>query len=216
MLDHLHRDREPLPRSSGRPARFPRRLGLSFLALAVPARALIPIALILAFVGGIALGGLGRTVASADSGMPTWDEVVPTTQRNLGVSPAALQVSPVAAEVQSSGTPVPADSGAGRRIVLAASADHVWLVNADESVAADLPASGTPDCLPGGTSTVISKSPSARIGAAGEVSWLVRVGVSGEGFHSAVAGGGCIGLAEDQARAVYEWASPGTAVVALA
>ena len=189
---------------------------MSFLALAVPARALIPIALLLAFVGGIALGGLGRTVASADSGMPAWDDVVPTAQRNLGVSSAALHVTPVAAEVQSSDAPLPQDSGAGRRIVVSATADHVWLVNADESVAADLPASGVPDCLPGGTSTVISTAPSARIGAAGEVSWLVRVGVSGEGFHSAVAGGGCIGLAEDHARAVYDWASPGTAVVALA
>jgi hypothetical protein len=131
---------------------------------------------------------------------------------------------------------VPARSGTGRRIVYSERVpQHIWLVNADGSVARDFAASGRVNWPRTGTFRVFSKSlrsNNARYGVT--FRWMVRFTIghaSAIGFHSipryyngrpmqsvaqlgqAVGKGGCPHSADANAQFLYTWAHIGTRVV---
>jgi hypothetical protein len=175
-----------------------------------PRRDLIPVVAIgLAFVAGVALGGVGRAAATFDPGLPALGDVIPTAQRHLGVSTAAAATAPSGPAVA-----VPERSGDGRRVVVDPDAGRLWTVEAD-GVAQSYPLAVAAGCLPVGTASVISSAPTAMLGPQRQVDWLVRISADGQGFHSTVKGAGCASLSEADAHTLYRWATPGTAVVVL-
>jgi lipoprotein-anchoring transpeptidase ErfK/SrfK len=132
--------------------------------------------------------------------------------------------------------PLPARSGTGRRIVYSEKIpQHIWLVNADGSIARDFAASGRANWPRIGTYRVYSKSArsnNARYGVT--FRWMVRFTFghsSAIGFHSipryyngkpmqsvaqlgqAVGKGGCPHSADADAQYLYAWAALGTTVV---
>ena len=135
------------------------------------------------------------------------------------------------------GPPVPADSGEGRRIVYANSAQRVWLVESDGSVLDTYLVSGKEGVPAPGEYEVFSKSEVAFAGHDDiTMSHMVRF-AHGEtlaiGFHAIPNDGnglplqteeelgeyrsaGCVRQSPGQAAALYEWADIGTMVVVLA
>jgi len=132
--------------------------------------------------------------------------------------------------------PLPAGSGSGRRIVYSEKVpQHIWLVNADGTIARDFAASGRANWPNVGTYRVYSKSArsnNARYGVT--FRWMVRFTFghsSAIGFHSipryyngkpmqsvaqlgqAVGKGGCPHSADADAQFLYTWAAIGTTVV---
>jgi hypothetical protein len=175
-----------------------------------PRRDLIPVVAIgLAFVAGVALGGVGRAAAAFDPGLPALADVIPAAQRHLGVSTVAAVELPSGPAIA-----VPERSGDGRRVVVDPDAGRLWTVEAD-GAALSLPLTVAAGCLPAGTASVISSAPTAMLGPQRQVDWLVRISADGQGFHSAVTGAGCAALSEADAHTLYRWATPGTAVVVL-
>lgn len=131
------------------------------------------------------------------------------------------------------GPPVPANSGAGRRIVYSNSAQRVWLVEADETVTKTYLVSGRRG-LPGfGTYQVFSKSRHTTSGSA-RMEFMVRFARGRKlaiGFHTIPYSGsrplqseaelgfprshGCVRQAPADAIYLYMWAPVGTTVVAI-
>ena len=130
----------------------------------------------------------------------------------------------------------PADSGVGRRIVYANSAQRVWLINDDGSVHDSYEVSGRRVTPGPGVYSVFSKSPKAYAGHDGiTMNHMVRFARGRRlaiGFHSipAYRGGrlmqtldqlgtyqsaGCVRQSADKAEALYHWAPVGTTVVVL-
>lgn len=134
---------------------------------------------------------------------------------------------------------LPARSGAGRRIVYGASAQHLWIVAADGQVLRDYPVTGRIDRPGPGRYQVYSMSP-ASYNPIAKVTFndMVRFarGVTGAaiGFHSiprwangkplqtpaslglALGRGGCIRQTNENAAYLYDWVKLGDRVVVLA
>lgn len=130
--------------------------------------------------------------------------------------------------------PVPKLSGTGRRIVYSQRVMHVWLINAQNVVVVHYPVTGRADHPPAGRYKVFSKSPFA-VSWDGRfyMKWMTRWyhGVNANvGFHSipktwagvpiqSVADlgkplgiGGCVRLAYNPSKFLYDWARVGTPV----
>jgi lipoprotein-anchoring transpeptidase ErfK/SrfK len=191
-------------------------------------RALVPV-LAAVLLSGTALMGAAPAVALAAPDRATSSPVVARH-----TPPRATTTPPTAAARR----PVPARSGSGRRIVYSEKVpQHIWLVNADGSVARDFAASGRANWPRTGTFRVFSKSArsnNARYGVT--FRWMVRftIGHSAAiGFHSIpryyngkpmqtvaqlgqpVGRGGCPHSADANAKFLYSWARIGTKVVVI-
>lgn len=132
------------------------------------------------------------------------------------------------------GPPVPANSGAGRRIVYSNSAQRVWLVEDNGTVTKTYLVSGRRGLPAFGTYKVFSKSRYASSGSA-RMEYMVRFARGRNlaiGFHTIPYGGngrplqtpaqlgtplshGCVRQAPAEAIFLYMWAPVGTTVVAI-
>lgn len=132
------------------------------------------------------------------------------------------------------GPPVPANSGFGRRIVYSNSAQRVWLVEANGTVAKTHLVSGRRGMPALGTYRVFSKSRYTSSGSA-RMEFMVRFARGRKlaiGFHTIPYGGngkplqaeaqlgtprshGCVRQAPADAIFLYMWAPVGTTVVAV-
>jgi hypothetical protein len=132
------------------------------------------------------------------------------------------------------GPPVPANSGAGRRIVYSNSAQRVWLIEGDESVSKTYLVSGRTGMPRFGTYKVFSKSRYTTSGSA-RMEFMVRFARGRNlaiGFHTIPlrANGtplqtaaelgyprshGCVRQNPPDAMFLYMWAPVGTTVVAV-
>jgi hypothetical protein len=162
-------------------------------------------------------------------------ETATTPTPTSTTSPTGL---PAAHETASSPAAVPADSGAGKRVVFDMSAQRVWLVTAhDDTVLRTYPVSGSvTDNLQPGTYAVYSRSLHAvGVDDSGTMRYMVRF-AHGEnaaiGFHDIpVKDGrlvqrrsdlgtpeshGCIRQWRPDARALWRFAQLGTMVVVVA
>jgi hypothetical protein len=156
------------------------------------------------------------------------------------VGASALVVLPGRAGAQDAppapaSTPVPADSGVGRRVVYDMGSMHVWLVEADGSVVRDYPVSGHKYRKLPGTGAFWVYSKSRYTGVANSptrMEFMVRFAVGNTGaaigFHSiptkhgkpieAVGqlgtpfSHGCVRQSYENAQFLFDWAPEGTAV----
>ena len=134
-------------------------------------------------------------------------------------------------------TPVPADSGEGRRIIYAVQAQRIWLVGSDGSVVDTYRVSGRRNTPSAGTYRVYSKSRNARATHDGiTMKYMVRFARASSGvpigFHDlpryrsgrpmqttkqlgTYQSGGCVRQSRANAIYLYEWAPVGTPVVVL-
>jgi hypothetical protein len=131
----------------------------------------------------------------------------------------------------------PPGSGEGRRIVYSQSAMHVWLVEADGTVAREYPIIGRRGLPKPGAYAVYSKSEQSVSPKYGlTFNWMVRFAYGKElriGFHDIpvkdgvpisdetqmglpLGMGGCVRQTTENAKFLYGWASVGTPVVVLA
>jgi hypothetical protein len=143
-------------------------------------------------------------------------------------------VSPDATDARATPTPVPADSGEGRRVVFDMGDQRVWLVRADGSVERSYPVSGSIyDNLDAGTYEVYSRSAHATgIDDSGTMRFMVRFAHGDRaaiGFHDIPVDDGklvqtraqlgtplshgCIRQWRPDARALWRFAPVGTTVV---
>ena len=188
----------------------------------------------------------GSTSSGADADRSTADAAelaAATYTTSQAPRPTAGPTSPAPAETAAPEAPpvdvaLPADSGAGRRVVFSQSLQRVWLVEDDESVSRTYLVSGSVyDNLDPGTYEVYSRSQQAwGIDDSGSMRYFVRFtqGDNGGaiGFHDIpVSDGepvqskaelgtaqshGCIRQARGDAIALWRFAPVGTAVVVTA
>ena len=153
----------------------------------------------------------------------------------LAWSPAHLAAQTPAPPPPPAVTPLPADSGSGRRIVYDMGTMHVWLVEADGSVTRDYPVSGHKYRKLPGTGVFWVYSKSRYTGVANSptrMEFMVRFakGNTGTaiGFHSiptkhgrpiesvsrlgSPASHGCVRQSFDNAEFLFSWADEGTIV----
>ena len=184
------------------------------------------------------MGRSGRSILVHSSLRPTVTVRCLLASAVLGV--AALAVLPGRAGAQAADpppapTPLPADSGFGRRVVYDMGTMHVWLVEADGSVARDYPVSGHKFRKLPGTGAFWVYSKSRYTGVANSptrMEFMVRFawGNTGTsiGFHSiptkhgkpiqAVGqlgtpfSHGCVRQSKENAQFLFDWAPEGTAV----
>jgi hypothetical protein len=188
------------------------------------------------------LGGIGALPSSADP--PASRPETATEPGGTGVSPIPTPPDPSATAapgpraLEDASAPVdalPADSGAGRRVVFSESRQRVWLVAADDEVRRTYPVSGSAhDNLDTGTYEVYSRSARAwGIEDSGSMRWFVRFaqGDTGAaiGFHDIPVDAGrkvqtaaqlgtplshgCIRQSTRDAKAMWRFAPLGTTVV---
>ena len=133
--------------------------------------------------------------------------------------------------------PVPAKSGAGRRIVYANRQQRVWVINADNEVIRTFPVSGMLGQPGKGTFNVFSKSPTSYspefAGVTFRFMTRFAIGRNGGniGFHEipvrnnkpmqtvdelgTFKGSGCLRSSTQDALFIYQWATLGTKVVVI-
>ena len=133
--------------------------------------------------------------------------------------------------------PVPAKSGAGRRIVYANRQQRVWVINADNEVIRTFPVSGMLGQPGKGTFNVFSKSPTSYspefAGVTFRFMTRFAIGRNGGniGFHEipvrnnkpmqtvdelgTFKGSGCLRSSTQDALFIYRWATLGTKVVVV-
>ena len=173
-------------------------------------------------------GGLSETAATTTLG---------TLRPDALPSVPSSSAPPSAPAPATSSDRLPVGSGSGRRVVFSETAQRVWLVEADGTVARTYLVSGSvEDNLHPGTYEVYSRSRHAYgIEDSGTMEWFVRFtrGPSGAaiGFHDIpVKGGlplqtraqlgtpqshGCIRQRERDARALWRFAALGTTAVVV-
>jgi hypothetical protein len=188
------------------------------------------------------LGGIGALPSSADPPAPLPEVAIElagtavSPTRTPPASSAAAGPGPRALESASApGDALPADSGAGRRVVFSESRQRVWLVAADDEVRRTYPVSGSVhDNLDTGNYQVYSRSARAwGIEDSGSMRWFVRFaqGDTGAaiGFHDIPVDAGrkvqtaaqlgtplshgCIRQRTVDAKAMWRFAPLGTTVV---
>jgi len=190
---------------------------------------------------------------------PTAETVAATRESDLALAVAPVPLAaaaavapPVAAAgsaVVEGGTPGPLEtgtgtlatpppgSGEGRRIVYSQSSMHIWLVEADGTVAREYPIIGRRGLPKPGAYAVYSKSEQSVSPKYGlTFNWMVRFAYGKElriGFHDIpvkdgvpisdetqmglpLGMGGCVRQTAENAKYLYGWASVGTPVVVLA
>lgn len=151
------------------------------------------------------------------------------------VSLASVMAAPVAAQEAGSAPPaVPAESGAGRRIVYSNGAQRIWLVEEDGTVARTHLVSGRRNFPRPGTYSVFSRSPSSRAGSL-TLQYMVRFYQARRlavGFHAIPVNRrgrpiqsesqlgqyrsrGCVRQSVADAAFVWDWAPLGTPVVVV-
>ena len=130
---------------------------------------------------------------------------------------------------------IPRNTGSGRRIVYSNSLQWVWVVDKNDEVIRSIPVSGRRGIPAPGRYEVTTKSPwSFSLDFEGVTfRWMTRFakGPAGGniGFHEiprkdgkpmqtvsqlgSFAGSGCIRMATEDVKFIYEWAKPGTPVV---
>ena len=156
-------------------------------------------------------------------------------------NPGAADVSPLPSiapnitESRRFAPTIPRNTGIGRRIVYSNSLQWVWVVDKNEEVIRSMPVSGRRGIPAPGTYNVTTKSPwSFSLDFEGvNFRWMTRfaTGPAGGniGFHEiprkngkpmqtvaqlgSFAGSGCVRMATDDVKFIYEWAKPGTPVV---
>ena len=176
----------------------------------------------------LALVILGSTSAvEASSGSS--DATSSTTSTTI----APQLISTVLVEVP----PVPAKSGAGRRIVYANRQQRVWVINAENEVIRSFLVSGMLGQPGKGTFAVFSKSPSSYSPEFAGVTfrYMTRFAIGRNGgnvgFHEiptrngkvmqtvnelgTFKGSGCLRSSTQDARFIYQWATLGTKVVVV-
>jgi lipoprotein-anchoring transpeptidase ErfK/SrfK len=186
------------------------------------------------------LGGIGALPSSADPPAPRPEAAVELAGTGVPPTPPASPATagPGARALESASAPddaLPADSGAGRRVVFSESRQRVWLVAADGEVRRTYPVSGSAhDNLDTGTYEVYSRSARAwGIEDSGSMRWFVRFaqGDAGAaiGFHDIPVDAGrkvqtaaqlgtplshgCIRQRTRDAKAMWRFAPLGTTVV---
>ena len=176
----------------------------------------------------LALVILGSTsVVEASSGSSD----APSTSTSTTTAPQLTSTVPV--EVP----PVPAKSGAGRRIVYANRQQRVWVINAENEVIRSFLVSGMLGQPGKGTFAVFSKSPSSYSPEFAGVTfrYMTRFAIGRNGgnvgFHEiptrngkvmqtvdelgTFKGSGCLRSSTQDARFIYQWATLGTKVVVV-
>ena len=156
-------------------------------------------------------------------------------------NPGAADVSPLPSiapnitESRRFAPTIPRNTGIGRRIVYSNSLQWVWVVDKNEEVIRSMPVSGRRGIPAPGTYNVTTKSPwSFSLDFEGvNFRWMTRfaTGPAGGniGFHEiprkngkpmqtvaqlgSFAGSGCVRMATEDVKFIYEWAKPGTPVV---
>ena len=133
--------------------------------------------------------------------------------------------------------PVPAKSGAGRRIVYANRQQRVWVINAENEVIRSFLVSGMLGQPGKGTFAVFSKSPSSYSPEFAGVTfrYMTRFAIGRNGgnvgFHEiptrngkvmqavdelgTFKGSGCLRSSTEDARFIYQWSTLGTKVVVV-
>lgn len=166
-----------------------------------------------------AFGALAQPAADAATPEPVDTAKVPAAP-DPGVDPEAL----------------PADSGAGRRVVYSINGQRVWLVEADERVSRTYRVSGRLDRPGPGSYEVYSKSPTAiSYNYTEQMQYMIRF-AHGEraaiGFHDIPVlddgtpvqteaqlgqplSAGCVRQSEQDAAFLWDWAILGTKVVVV-
>ena len=130
---------------------------------------------------------------------------------------------------------LPRNTGIGRRVVYSNSLQWVWVIDRDEQVIRSMPVSGKRGVPTRGTYRVTSQ---ARWSFSPEFEgvtfrWMTRFAIGPQGgnigFHEiprkngkamqtyaqlgSFAGSGCVRMATEDVKFIYEWAKPGTTVV---
>lgn len=130
---------------------------------------------------------------------------------------------------------LPARSGSGKRVVYSNSMQWVWVIDRNERVVRSMPVSGKRGVPTPGTYRVTSQSPRSYSPYFEGVTfrWMTRFAKGPEGgnigFHEvprkngrviqtyaqlgSFAGSGCVRMATQDVKFIYEWAKPGTTVV---
>jgi hypothetical protein len=186
--------------------------------------------------GGSGGNGVGAGDAGGASGGP--GTAVKNSPHDSSASHHETATKPTAPPAQS--TDLPAHSGTGKRVVFDVSAQRVWLVNADDSVARTYLVSGSKfGNLDNGTYSVTSRSRNATAYNSDEtMDYMVRFTTSNRsstpiGFHSipampdgtlaeprsglgTPASDGCIRQWITDARALWNFAPDDTTVVVRA
>jgi hypothetical protein len=215
--------------------------------------------LLILVVVGFALGGslraaLASTQSGSDRPAPLADERVPVAQvaadtlregrdgapgaragtNGYATHPARL---PIGSQSRV-GKALPSQSGHGRRIIYQESSMHLWVVEADGTVARDYPVTGRPGWPRPATYHVFSKalaaaSPRYHV----TFDWMLRFAHGNDlniGFHdiprvmgtgvpiqeaadlgAPIGHGGCVRQRTVDAKWLYGWATVGTTVVVL-
>jgi hypothetical protein len=154
----------------------------------------------------------------------------------LGAGVLAVLPGRAGAQEPPAPTPLPAESGAGRRVVYDMGAMHVWLVEADGTVARDYPVSGHKARKQPGTGEFWVYSKSRHTGVANSptrMEFMVRFAYGNStgtsiGFHSIPTkhgqpiqsvgqlgtslSAGCVRQSYDDAQFLFDWAPEGTKV----
>ena len=160
------------------------------------------------------------------------------TQASVGSSDTTTTLAPQTTESELVEIPpVPAKSGAGRRIVYANRQQRVWVINAENEVIRSFLVSGMLGQPGKGTFAVFSKSPSSYspefAGVTFRFMTRFAIGRNGGniGFHEipirnnkpmqtvdelgAFKGSGCLRSSTQDALFIYQWATLGTKVVVV-
>lgn len=184
----------------------------------------------------LALVGVGGVTSRLTAALAEVEPPVPVAAPppSATVAPAPAVAAP-AGPVPSPWPALPADSGTGRRIVYCNSCQRVWLVEADESVTRSSLVSGRRGVPRPGTYAVRSKSHPGGTENGLRLDYMVRFTKGRNlwiGFHAIPVGArgpiqslrqlgqplshGCVRQAPADARALWEFAPVGTAVVVVA
>ena len=166
--------------------------------------------------------------ATQDSG----SESLPTSEGEVAPLPSIV---PNITETRRLAPTMPRNSGTGRRIVYSNALQWVWVIDANEQVIRSMPVSGKKGVPNRGTYRVTSQSRWSFSPDFEGVTfrWMTRFAKGPEGgnigFHEiprkdgkamqtyaqlgSFAGSGCVRMATEDVKFIYEWAKPGTVVV---
>ena len=175
------------------------------------------------------VGSASVTQASAGSS----DATTTTTPTNIIPTTTTTTVANALVEV----APVPANSGAGRRIVYANRQQRVWVINAENEVIRSFLVSGMLGQPGKGTFAVFSKSLASYSPEFAGVTfrYMTRFAIGRNGgnigFHEiptrngkimqtvdelgTFKGSGCLRSSTQDARFIYQWATLGTKVIVV-
>ena len=159
------------------------------------------------------------------------------TQASAGSSDATTTTTTTVANALVEVAPVPANSGAGRRIVYANRQQRVWVINAENEVIRSFLVSGMLGQPGKGTFAVFSKSPASYSPEFAGVTfrYMTRFAIGRNGgnigFHEiptrngkimqtvdelgTFKGSGCLRSSTQDALFIYKWATLGTKVVVV-